>query len=166
MTLLLYFAYGSNMSTPRLVHRVPSAKCVAVARLEKHQLKFHKRSKDGSAKCDIEHTNNPNDVVYGVVFEILAPEKKALDRKEGLWNGYDEKSVAVLTGNDRLLIAVTYYATDIDASMKLYGWYKEHVLRGAKEHELPVEYIKSIEAVESIADPDQKRDEEELSIYC
>lgn len=145
--------------------RVPSAEAVSVARLERHRLKFHKRSKYGSGKCDIEHTNNPSDVVYGVVFQIRASEKSALDKKEGLGNGYDEKSVSVIAQNGESLNAVTYYATDIDSSLKPYHWYKEHVVRGAKEHHLPLEYIKSIEAVESVADPDQKRHDKELSIY-
>lgn len=153
------------MSTPRLVDRVPSAKVVSVTRLEKHRLKFHKKSKQGSGKCDIEHTNNPCDIVYGVVFQIPASEKTALDKKEGLGNGYNQKSVSVLAQNGETLNAVTYYATDIDPSLKPFGWYKEHVVRGAKEHHLPPEYIKSIEAVKSVADPDQKRHDNELSIY-
>jgi len=165
MTSLLYFSYGSNMSTPRLVDRVPSAKAVSVARLERHRLKFHKRSKYGSGKCDIEFTNDPNDVVYGVVFQIPASEKPALDKKEGIGNGYEEKSVSVTGQNGQSFNAVTYYATDIDSSMKPFHWYKEHVVRGAKEHNLPAEYIKTIEAVESVPDPDPKNHGKELSIY-
>lgn len=38
-------------------------------------------------------------------------------------------------------------------------------MRGAKEHCLPLEYIKLLEAVEYVADSDQKRDERELLIY-
>lgn len=153
------------MSTPRLVDRVPSAKAVSVARLERHKLKFHKKSKDGSGKCDIEFTNDPNDVVYGVVFQILVSEKPALDKKEGLSNGYKEKLVYVFSQNGKSFGAVTYYATDIDPSLKPYHWYKEHVVRGATEHHLPSEYIKSIETVESVPDPDSKNHEKELSIY-
>ena len=165
MTSLLYFSYGSNMSTPRLVDRVPSAKAVSVAHLEGHRLKFHKRSTDGSGKCDIELTNDPNDVVYGVVFQILASEKLALDKKEGIGKGYNEKSVSVIGNNDELLNTVTYYATDIDSSLKPYHWYKEHVVRGAKEHNLPAEYIETVEAVESVPDQNPKNHEIELSIY-
>jgi hypothetical protein len=47
-----YFAYGSNMSLRRLRTRVPSAVKLGNATLFGHQLKFHKRSQDGSAKCD------------------------------------------------------------------------------------------------------------------
>ena len=153
------------MSTPRLVDRVPSVKAVSVARLERHRLKFHKRSKYGSGKCDIEFTNDKNDVVYGVVFQILASEKPVLDKKEGLGSGYKEKLVSVIGQNGELFNATTYYATDIDSSLKPYHWYKEHVVRGAKEHNFPAEYTKTIESVESVPDPDPKNHEKELSIY-
>lgn len=83
------------MSTPRLRKRVPSACVVAVARLLKHRLKFHKKSKDDSGKCDAECTNDEKDVVYGVVFGIAASEKPELDKHEGLNDGYEEKSVSI-----------------------------------------------------------------------
>ena len=165
MTSLLYFSYGSNMSTPRLVDRgVRSAKAIAVARLERHRLKFQKKSIDGSGKCDIEFTDHPSDVVYGVVFQILASEKTEIDKLEGLGKGYNEKSVSIIGQNGEPVNAVTYYATNIDLSLKPYHWYKEHVLHGAKQHNLPAAYIKEIEAVESIPDPNSTRHKKE-SIY-
>lgn len=153
------------MSTPRLTDRVPSARAVTVARLHKHKLKFHKKSKYGSGKCDAEFTNDAEDVVYGVVFQISAAEKPELDRKEGLRNGYEEKNVSVIAQNGETLDAVTYYATSTDSSLKPYDWYKEHVIRGAREHGLPPEYIATIDAINSMPDPDNKRHEKELSIY-
>lgn len=49
---ILYFAYGSNMSSARLRARVPSCRPIGIAFLPGHELRFHKRSKDGSGKCD------------------------------------------------------------------------------------------------------------------
>jgi len=165
MDTMLYFAYGSNMSTPRLINRVSSARVVAVARLKQHRLKFHKKGKDTSGKCDAEFTNDAKDVVYGVVFEIAASQKAKLDEKEGLQNGYEEKKVSVYTGNGEELKAVTYYATHIEQTLKPYEWYKEHVLRGAREHGLPAEYVTTIKTVQAIPDPDKSRHDSELSIY-
>lgn len=161
-----YFSFGSNMSTPRLAARVPSATFDTVARLEGHVLKFRKRSNmDGSAKCDIVETANRNDRVWGVVFDIDAGEKFDLDRAEGLGYGYEEKRVELTGTNGRKIHAFTYYATDIDENRKPYTWYTEHVLRGAKEHGLPAEYVAAIEKIESIQDPDRQRHDRELSIY-
>jgi hypothetical protein len=165
MDKLLYFSYGSNMSLPRIRQRVSNAQAVSVARLYQHRLRFHKRSLDGSAKCGIEHTRNPDDSVYGVVFHLLANEKPLLDSYEGLGNGYEEKTVAVFLPNDEVLKATTYYATHIDASLRPYHWYKEHVLRGAREHDLPGHYIDTIESVSSVADPDPVNHARELSVY-
>jgi gamma-glutamylcyclotransferase len=163
--MMLYFAYGSNMSTPRLLERVPSARAVAVARLHKHRLQFHKKGRDNSGKGDVECTNDQKDVVYGVVFEIAVSEKPGLDRYEGLKNGYEEKSVPIHARDGEELIAVTYYATNIDPELKPYEWYKEHVVRGAREHGLPADYINIILGVEVVTDPDKSRHERELSIY-
>lgn len=163
---MFYFSYGSNMSTPRLVRRVPSARAVAVASLQEHELRFHKISiKDGSAKCDIVPTGDQSDVVHGVVFQIEAAEKAELDRQEGLGYGYEEKHVRVLTRDGGILEAATYYATRTRPDLKPYGWYKEHVLRGAREHGLPVAYVHAIERVDAVLDPDSARHARELSIY-
>jgi gamma-glutamylcyclotransferase len=163
---MLYFSYGSNLSIKRLGDRVPSAKFVAVATLQKHVLKFHKVSKDGSGKCDIFETGKSEDTVIGAVFDIDEAEKPELDRKEGLHYGYEEKSVVVTTVEEgELLNATTYYATNINPSLKPYHWYKEHVIRGAMENGLPDHYVKGIETVDSVPDPKPERHEIEMAIY-
>jgi len=141
-------------------------RCLAGARLDQHTLTFHKKGKDGTGKCDAVFTNCKSDVVFGVVFEITTAEKIELDGYEGLKTGYEQKSVLVFTHDGQALEAVTYYATDIDPAVKPYTWYKEHVLRGAREHSLPPDYICTISAIEAISDPSNARNEKELSIYC
>jgi hypothetical protein len=154
------------MSIKRFLDRVPSAKKVETGVLEKHELKFHKVSKiDGSAKCDASETGNPEHLLYGVVFHIAEEEKPALDKKEGLGFGYEQKNVQIILRNGSTLDAFTYYATNIDPDLKPLDWYKEHVIRGARENELPSEYILTIEAIGFIEDSDAERRDEELSIY-
>lgn len=165
MSTVVYFAYGSNMSSARIRHRVQSASAVSTAHLPEHRLRFHKRSLDGSAKCDIEHTGQPADRVFGVIYTIHQSEKVLLDDHEGLGNGYEEKHVSIHMPDGDVMIALTYYATHIDTSLQPYHWYKEHVLRGAREHALPGEHIAMIEAIESIADPSPSNHAAELSIY-
>jgi gamma-glutamylcyclotransferase len=161
-----YFSYGSNMSIKRLRDRVPSAKKVDVGILEKHELKFHKiSSNDGSAKCDACETGNTEHKLYGVVFHISEEEKPGLDKKEGLGYGYEQKNVKILLNNGATIYAFTYYATNINPELKPLDWYKEHVLRGARENELPIEHIRSIEVIEHVDDSDTERRDNELSIY-
>jgi len=160
---MIYFAYGSNMSFRRLNSRITNISKVGVATLTHHELRFHKISeKDGSGKCDIFETSNPEHRVMGVIYKIDPLEKSTLDRYEGI--GYETKQVDVEINGGRVN-AFAYYATHINQDLKPLHWYKEHVLRGARENNLPYQYIKKIEMVESIDDNDVERHLRELEIY-
>ncbi len=162
-----YFAYGSNMFCARLKakNRVPSAQKIGVYTLTKHDLRFHKKS-NGSAKCDAYQTGNEKDFILGVLFDISSAEKEDLDKAEGLGHGYDQKTVSVLNDCGEICEAVTYFATNIDASLKPYSWYKKHVVTGAREADLAEEYVKKkIDVIVSVEDPCKERESEELAIY-
>lgn len=163
--LLYYFAYGSNLSIRRLQQRVPSALLICTACLFQHQLKFHKRHRDGSAKADCFASAVESDHVWGAVFAINRDEKEQLDRAEGLGAGYEIKAVTV-EGNDGARIeAFTYVATDIVDGRKPYTWYKQHVVIGASEVGLPEEYLPMLRQIDATADPDDSRHQLELSLY-
>ncbi|MES9945188.1 MAG: gamma-glutamylcyclotransferase family protein [Candidatus Thiodiazotropha sp.] len=162
---MLYFSYGSNMSSRRLLSRVPSAKYVTTAALSGHDLRFHKRSLDGSAKCDAFATQSDGHAVRGVVYHIAESHKAALDRIEGLGQGYEEKIVELVASTNETLVAYTYYATFIDPSLKPYHWYKRHVLTGALEYALPEKYIDKLRDIEAIEDPNRQRHVDEIAIY-
>ena len=162
-----YFAYGSNMSIARLRERTPSAAPLGSYALKEHDLRFHKSSEDGSGKCDAFYTGDRSDVIYGVLFEIFADEKPALDRAEGLGHGYDQKNVTVLAVDGSSHESLTYIATKIDGGIRPYSWYVNNVLVGARETLLPENYIKTrISSVESIQDTNRERDAEQRAIYC
>ena len=161
----VYFSYGSNMSSRRLMERAPSATFLSIATLQEHRLQFHKKSKDGSSKCDAKYTANQDDCVIGVVFTMSTSDKKKLDRKECLGFGYEEKTVTVVLENGTQVEASTYCAIKTDATLNPWSWYKEHVLRGARENNLPHDYISVIENIESLPDPNTERHAQELAIY-
>ena len=147
-----YFAYGSNMLTDRLRERVPSATAIGIGQLLGHALRWDKRSgRDGSGKCDAEATSLKDDIVWGVLFELDPEDKPALDKAEGVSDGYLEKSVNVLT-EDGLVTAVTYCATDKDPALRPYHWYKALVIAGAREHGLPASYRSRLELVVTVSD--------------
>ncbi|EJL6332768.1 gamma-glutamylcyclotransferase [Vibrio cholerae] len=160
-----YFAYGSNMSLTRLKKRVPSAERVGMFSLKKHDLAFHKSSKDGSGKCDAYFTGNLEDNIFGALFEIDENEKKSLDRAEGLGHGYDEKRVQVEDGRGSTFEAVTYVATNIDKSLVPYSWYLNHVVVGAQETGVPVSYLEKIKSVTASEDSNKERDKEQREMY-
>ena len=157
---VVYFAYGSNMSTARLRERMPSCKPLGVATLHGHALRFHKRSVDKSGKCNAFATG-VDDSVIGVLFSFDPAERAALDKAEGVGNGYEHATVTVINDKGRRRKVLTYLAAPdyIDDSLKPYGWYKDLVLAGATEHGLSPEYVAdAIEPVDAIEDPDKARD--------
>jgi hypothetical protein len=159
-----YFAYGSNMSVRRLAERLPSAKVAATGFVMGYKLAFDKVSKDGSGKCDCEHTGMDDDRVYGVIFAVAPGERAALDGFEGAGKGYEPLMIRVETAAGGLY-ALTYVATKKQAGLQPYQWYKQHVLVGAREADLPKDYVRAIEAVVAIDDPDLARAEGELRTY-
>jgi len=155
---ICYFAYGSNMFTPRLQKRAQDAKVLCNGSLAGYALRFHKRSTDCSGKCNIVKTGDQNDIVYGVVFELPVNQKESLDAAEGLGKGYHEEILDVVT--DIGLISANAYVADesaIDESLVPYTWYKALVVEGAKQHGLPDEYVIEIEKILAKEDPDPKR---------
>ena len=152
----LYFAYGSNMLTRRLQERTPSARIVGRCFVAGYRLTFDKVSIDGSGKCTLTPTGRPEDRADGVLFRVDHVELPALDRAEGLGNGYRREAIEVTTpgGNQ---MALTYIATNTRAGLLPYDWYKEFVVRGAMEHGLPASYIDELQLTNSIPDPDINR---------
>ncbi len=159
----LMFAYGSNMLTNRIRQRCPSATALGVAELVRYELRWHKRSTDRSAKCNIIPTEQSRMKVYGVLYRIAVAEKPKLDSAEGLGSGYEERTVTV-SCNRELYDAYVYYATSIDDALKPYTWYKALVVAGAKEHGLPAEYVARLVATEAIEDQDGERHAKKMAI--
>ena len=144
-----YFAYGSNLSSERLRARAPSARARGRGRLPGHALRWHKIGRDCSGKCDIVPTSAPS-VVWGVLYDVAWAEKPALDAAEGLGAGYFEKEVRIVT-DDGACRALTYHANPdrTNPTLRPFDWYKDYVVRGAREHGLPADYLRELEVVET-----------------
>jgi AIG2 family protein len=156
-----YFAYGSNMLTKRLRQRTPSARFSAVTKLTQHVLRFHKRSEDKtghkSGKCNAYFTGDEKDYVYGVVFDIDRNEKDKLVEVEG---GYVEEKLTLTSRDGKSEAAFMFNVADracLDDELRPYDWYKALVLAGAKEHNFPEEYLREIDKVATIRDPNKDR---------
>ena len=173
MNTFLYFAYGSNMSERRLRDRVSSAKVIGPGVLQNYYLTFNKCSSDGSGKCTIEPCKSGR--VYGVLFEIKKKQEKCLDKVEGLCKGYKDRKVSIKIRNYKqpetyecrttLCDVKTYQATNPCQNLKPYFWYKQHVLVGAIEQNLPPWYIHRLIQVKAKKDTRPKDVKRELNIY-
>ncbi len=154
MTKHKYFAYGSTMLLSRLRERAPSAEAVdGVYAMPGYTLRFHKYShKDGSGKCDVFFTGKKTDIVYGRIFLIEVCDIRNLDKHAGVGAGYYCCDYQVHNiDTDQETHAFMYHAQTRYTCIELEptAEYKQYVLDGAREGDLPEEYIKKmIEEVE------------------
>lgn len=159
-----YFAYGSNMSSRRLVARLGAATRIGPAVLDDHSLVFHKVGfRDRSGKCGI--VASTGCVVHGLLLRLTEQERTRLDRIEGVGYGYEAATLRVRQPHGAVVMAHTYVPTHLDPSLRPFHWYRHHVLVGARESGLPDNYIESIMSVSTVQDDDTARRERELSIY-
>ena len=163
MSEILYLAYGSNMLPRRIELRLGPCASVGVARLPGYALRFHKRGRDGSGKCDAFLTGDPADVLYGVIYALSVTQRAMLDELEG--TGYGSREVRVETRAGPLS-AYAYVARPghTDSELRPFHWYKSIVEAGARAHGLPAPYIDDIVATSARVDPDVERSSLNLAI--
>jgi gamma-glutamylcyclotransferase (GGCT)/AIG2-like uncharacterized protein YtfP len=137
----LYFAYGSNLASRRLLRRAPGARALGRARLAGWRLVADKPGRDGSAKVNI--VRDPAGAVWGALWELAAPHLARLDRYEG---GYERFDVMV-DGDEGAQRATTYASSLRGAPAGLDRAYKGLILAGAREHRLPPEWLAHLESL-------------------
>lgn len=149
-----YFAYGSNLSSTRLLKRCPSAEVVCTASISKYKLRFNKTSSDRSSKANIVYTGSMNDVVYGVVYSIAQSDVANLDAAEGEGVHYKRTKCRVVSASGRRVRCSIYLAIKVTKTDgKPYTWYLKHVTDGAAEHNLPAYYQGNLSRVEAKKQP-------------
>ncbi len=157
MSSCYYLAYGSNLHPLRLLERIPSCEFIETKALEGYQLHFHKHSTtDGSGKCNMVLTQNPNDLTQVAIYRMDTQHKSLLDEFEG--EGYEVTSAPLsVLGVEQEVF--WYQATQnyINDDLAPYSWYKQIVLLGATHHQFPSAYLTAIEQVTAIPDPDPGR---------
>ncbi len=151
MSSYRYAAYGSNLHPERLRKRVPSATLLGTGFLPGYCLKFHKLSDvDGTGKCNIV-VGGPG--VYLAIYDIATSERTQLDRIEG--PGYERQEIQVHDFG----ICSTYIASKLSIvdALQPADWYREYVVKGARFHAFPHQYLLSLESQPTVADPDNDR---------
>ncbi len=151
------------MFSARLRGRVGEFPPGTVGCLRGFDLKFHKRSSDGSAKCDAVRTDDPRDVLHGVVYRLSLAQRTMLDSFEGA--GYSSVDVRV-TVNGAAVPAFMYVAHPdcVDPRLLPYRWYKSFVLAGAREFLLPQIHLRKISRVVAQPDPDRRRHQQNMAV--
>ncbi len=121
-----YFAYGSNLFIDQKEERTGGIRCAVRCRLEKHRLAFNKR---GTAGVVANIMPDETRCVWGVAYLCSRDAMEKMDQWEG---GYECRELSIITESGKHLNASTYIASDK---------YLDKVLRGARDHRLPAEYV-------------------------
>lgn len=152
----LYLAYGSNMLSRRIEERLGRCRVHGTVSVGGFSLRFHKRGRDSSGKCDAFFTGDPSDVLHGVVYELSERQRATLDGFEGA--GYESRDLSIDAASGVLEI-YTYVARAqyIEPALRPFPWYKSIVVAGALANGLPVDYVEYLRGIETVPDDDARR---------
>jgi cation transport regulator ChaC len=140
--VILYFAYGSNMSIGDLREWVPNAAPVGKAYLPDYRLRFSRRSRrSGTGVVDI--VVAPRMRVWGMLFDVPADELAGLDRKEGVGVGaYARCIVEVVQPGRRRVAAMAYAVVEKEVQeVAPSASYLARMLAAAEENGFPGSYL-------------------------
>ncbi|XP_030025203.1 gamma-glutamylcyclotransferase isoform X2 [Manduca sexta] len=153
----LYYAYGSNLLKKRIHINNPSAVFLGIGRLDGHQLDFIKYSEHWrGTSATIVPTEKS--CVWGAIWRLHNRDMPALDKQEGVdTNWYFAKTVDVVTPDGNTVQCRTYQQT-INPELRKEGeelpperrpciTYLDCIINGAKECELPEDYIEELKKI-------------------
>ena len=140
MTTLL-FAYGSNLAASEMEAWCPEARFAGLARLPDHRLALNRRSiRWGGGAVDV--VPAPGEEVWGGLYDVPDGTLDRLDAKEGEGWAYRRIAVPVEAEDGRRLEAEAYEVIHKEPQEVLpTPEYAALLLRGARERELPEEYV-------------------------
>jgi AIG2-like family len=148
-----FFAVGSNMDEELLRSWIPSARRLTIASLPGFTLRWHKRSADGG-KLAARRTGHPDDVVWGVVYEVDSVDGRHIDEGQRA-AGYRDERVTVVGPDGVEHGASVYVAREemIDDSILPTQSYRDPIVDAARANGLPAEYVDAL-ARTAVADPE------------
>ncbi|MBU0478951.1 gamma-glutamylcyclotransferase [bacterium] len=122
--------------------RCPSSRFLKRAYLEKHKFVYDGYSKTwNAAVANIIDTSTTKDVVWGGLFEINEDNLATLDCYEGYSKkSYDRKLMEVTDGEGKTHEAIVYFRIGKKEDAPCED-YRKIVIQGAKNCELPEDYI-------------------------
>ena len=89
-SLTYYFGYGSNLWLQQMSLRCPSSTYVGIARLSSYRWIINDRG-----YANIVQTNEPSDLVYGLVYTLTPDNEERLDRNEGVPRAYTKEIIPI-----------------------------------------------------------------------
>ena len=145
MTRSYYFAYGSNLDLRQMRRRCPGSVALGRARLPGYRLAFTRyATKRRGGVADVIAEEGAE--VWGALYDIDEANLAALDEFEGAPRAYRRETIAVIDDEGAEREAFIYIANRTGTFAPGRD-YLALIVRGAREHGLPEEYIRAIEQV-------------------
>lgn len=89
-----FFAVGTNMDEEWMRGWIPAARRLTIASLSGFSVRWHKRSSDGGKLAAL-RTGQPDDVIWGVVYEVDGLNWQQIDEGQRA-HGYRDEHVTVV----------------------------------------------------------------------
>lgn len=139
-----YFSYGSNLSKQQMLIRTGSLPYSQPAFLANYRLAFRQVLNSNEVYATILPSQNAT--VRGVAYLCSPHAMERLDVAEGISEKcYRRESVRVTTNTEQQLTCLVYIGESFETTdARPSPDYLNTILTGAAEHQLPVDYIKSI----------------------
>lgn len=132
---MLYIAYGSNMNLKQMAYRCPNSYVVGNGKLKGYRLVFN-------VHADIIKTDNENDFVPVVVWNISDSDWARLDMYEGYPSYYVKETVNVILDNGKIEKAIVYVmAENRKGICPPAQSYFDGIYKGYIENGIDVEYL-------------------------
>ncbi len=144
---MLYFGYGSNLSTKYTKPYFPSAKVVKRAMLPNYHIEFRKYSTDleGGISTIIEA---PGEFVEGIIYDVTEEEIAEMDILEDVPLGLYKRETFMVQGKDgKWELADLYRVCNPKGPYTPSKKYVGYMLEGMKEHNFEPEYIKKFQNI-------------------
>ena len=134
----LYFAYGSNMVVNQMAVRCRRHELVGIARLDGYRFVINRRGVATIVPAE-------GSAVHGVVWSLHRTDEERLDVYEGIPQGlyHKEKMQVILSDGDRAEVMVYIASDSVPGESR--NAYLERIVKAAKRHGLPKEYINELE---------------------
>ncbi len=147
LTMVYYFAYGSNMDEMKMKKRVGHYKIFGKGILDKYALLFNKPARDGNGEGFANVIPAKDSKVEGIIYEISEEGIKKLDLAEGVPSHYNNRILPILH-NKKIIECNVYIATNPQDGLKPKKAYLEQLLNGKKF--LSTKYFNFLKNIETL----------------
>jgi gamma-glutamylcyclotransferase (GGCT)/AIG2-like uncharacterized protein YtfP len=147
MSYRAHFAYGSNLDIERMHERTGAVREPRLACLHGYRLAFNKLGNNGTGKGNI--VPSAGRKVWGVIYQCTDDELAKLDRKEGVRLGHYTHVTVEVESDSKWIQVDTFVAGQayLHAGLLPAADYLARIIKGARHHGLPEDYIAEIERI-------------------